>query len=603
MSSRKWMSALAALAAFAALGAEPPWPTFTDVTEAAGLTFKHSLGDLEMSNIAEATGSGGCFFDFDNDGFQDIYFVNGRWHPDINDNRGRSLKGKLANALYRNNGDGTFSDVTARAGVGGPEDAYGMAASCADYDNDGDLDLYVCNYGRSILYRNNGDGTFTDVTEKAGLASPGWALAAPWLDYNGDGFLDVFVCHYLEYDQGAFQRTGAYYKADNFPGPLSYPGRPDHLYRNNRDGTFTDVTKEVGLWEPTGRGMGALACDLDGDGDVDLFVTNDAMANNGWINDGRGHFTDKAVQMNVAFGEGGQGVSHMGPFVADVDRNGLLDVLVPDMGYSTLSLQVRRGVFMDVTAQSGVALLCGQYTGWGGLLNDFDNDGYVDLFIANGDPHHLYVEEATLARNDGRGKFIDMARRSGEFFHGKHVGRGAAFADYDNDGDLDILIHTLDERPRLLRNDGGNASSWLTVVPVRKDTGMVALGATVTVKAAGLTMIQPVQGVNGYLTSSDPRPHFGLGKATQAEAVVVRWPDGMVQTQANVRANQFLKITPSEARPQSRSMPDLMQKSVHLLTHSPTPRSVESLPEGGTAQRVDSFQQELGGKDSSERKP
>ena len=325
------------------IAADVPWPKFTDITEAAGIKFKHCIGDLEMSNIAEATGPGCCIFDYDNDGFMDIYFVNGRWHPDISDNRGRVLKGKLRNALYHNNGDGTIADVTEKAGVGGYDDSYGMAASCADYDNDGYLDLYVGNYGKCILYHNNGNGTFTDVTEKSGLASPGWALAAPWFDYNGDGLMDVFVVHYLNYDKGAFQRTGAYYKADNFPGPLAYPGLPDHLYRNNGDGTFTDMTKETGLWEPTGRGMGAIACDIDGDGNIDIFVTNDAMANNCWINDGKGHFTDKAIEMGVAFGEGGQGVSHMGPFIADVDRNGLLDILVPDMGYSTLSLQGSSG--------------------------------------------------------------------------------------------------------------------------------------------------------------------------------------------------------------------------------------------------------------------
>ena len=530
------------------LAAEAPWPKFTDITEAAGLKFKHSIGDFEMSNIAEATGPGCCLFDYDNDGFMDIYFVNGRWHPDISDNRGRALKGKLKNALYHNNGDDTFTDVTDKAGVGGGDESYGMAASCADYDNDGYLDLYVCNYGRNILYHNNHDGTFTDVTEKAGLASPGWTVAAPWFDYNGDGLLDVFVCQYLEYDKGAFQRTGAYYKADNFPGPLSYPGLPDHLYRNNGNGTFTEVTKEVGLWEPTGRGMGAVACDLDGDGDIDIFVTNDAMANNCWINDGQGHFTDKAIEMGVAFGEGGQGVSHMGPFIADVDRNGLLDVLVPDMGYSTLSLQVRPGFFVDVTAQSGVALLCGQYTGWGGLLNDYDNDGYVDLFIANGDPHHLYIEEANLARNDGKGKFLDMARQSGDFFDQKFVGRGAAFADFDNDGDLDLVMNTINDKPRLLRNDGGNRLHWLKVVPVRQDTGMVALGATVTVKANGMTMVQPVVAVNGYLTSSDPRPHFGLGQADQAESVRIVWPDGHKQTIEKVRANQILIVKSGPAK-------------------------------------------------------
>ncbi len=520
----------------------PAWPQFTDVTQAAGIRFVHSLGDLEMSNIAEATGPGGLFFDFNNDGFQDLYLVNGRWHPDISDNRGRSLKGKLHNALYQNRGDGTFVDLTDKAGVAGHEDSYGMAASAADYDNDGDLDLYVCNYGSSLLYRNNGDGTFTDVTEAAGVSSPGWSLAAPWIDYNGDGRLDLFVVHYLEYDKGAFQKTGAYYKADNFPGPLSYPGQPDHLYRNNGDGTFTDVTREVGLWEPTGRGMGAVVCDVDGDGDQDIYVTNDAMPNNLWINDGQGRFQDRGAETGTAFGEGGQGVSSMGPFIADVDRNGLLDILVPDMGYSSLMLQVRAGLFMDATAQSGLAVLCGQYTGWGGLLNDFDNDGYVDLFIANGDPHHLYLEEPVLARWDGKSRFVDVARSSGEIFSTKHVGRGAAFADYDNDGDLDILMNVLHGKPCLLRNDGGNVRHWLKVVPVRKDTGMVALGATVTVKAGGLAMIQPVMGVNGYLTASDPRPHFGLGVNRTADSVEVRWPDGRKQSIEHVPADQILRI-------------------------------------------------------------
>jgi hypothetical protein len=531
----------------AVFAGDAPWPKFTDITDAAGIKFKHSLGDFEMSNIVEATGPGCCVFDYDNDGFQDIYFVNGRWHPDISDNRGRSLKGKLKNALYHNNGDGTFTDVTDQAGVAGYEDSYGMAASAADYDNDGDLDLFVCNYGRCILYRNNGDGTFTDVTARAGVASPGWALASPWFDYNGDGYLDLFVVHYLEYDKGAFQRTGAYYKADNFPGPLSYPGLPDHLYRNNGDGTFTDVTKETGLWEPTGRGMGAVACDLDQDGDVDLYVTNDAMPNNLWINDGTGHFKDMATETGTAFGEGGQGVSSMGPFVADVDRNGLLDLLIPDMGYSCLLLQERRGFFVDVTAQSGVALLCGQYTGWGGLMNDYDNDGWVDLFIANGDPHHLYIEEAVIARGDGKGRFFDMARQSGEFFDQKYVGRGAAFADFDNDGDIDLLMNVLNDTPRLLRNDGGNQLNWIKIVPIRSDSGMVALGATVAVKANGLTMIQPVVAVNGYLTSSDPRPHFGLGRADRAELAEIRWPDGRKQTLMDVKANQILKVKGGDA--------------------------------------------------------
>ena len=528
----------------------PPWPRFNDVTATAGIRFQHHLGDLDLSNIVEATGPGGLFFDYDNDGFQDIYFVNGRWHPDISDNRGRTFKGKLRHALYRNNGDGTFTDVTAKAGVGGHEDSYGMAASAADYDRDGDLDLYVCNYGRSILYRNDGDGTFTDVTDPAGLASPGWALAAPWFDYNGDGWLDVFVVHYLEYDKGAFQRTGAYYKADNFPGPLSYPGLPDRLYRNNGDGTFTDVTEETGLLEPTGRGMGGVVCDLNNDGHPDIYVTNDAMANNLWINDGQGRFRDLGPETGTAFGEGGQGVSSMGPFVADVNRNGLLDILVPDMGYSSLMVQIKAGFFMDVTSQSGLALLCGQYTGWGGLLVDLDNDGYVDLFLANGDPHHLYLEDPVIARWDGKSRFIDHARQSGDFFHTKYVGRGAAFADFDNDGDIDLLMFALHGQPRLLRNDGGNTQSWLKVVPVLANTGMVALGATVTVKTGSFTQVQPVLGVNGYLVSNDPRPHFGLGAHTVADTVEIRWPDGQRQTLTQVPAKQILRV-PGGAKPAS----------------------------------------------------
>jgi hypothetical protein len=298
--------------------------------------------------------------------------------------------------------------------------------------------------------------------------------------------------------------------------------------------------------------MGAVACDLDGDGDIDIYVTNDAMPNNLWINDGKGHFTDQAVEAGTAFGEGGQGVSSMGPFVADLDRNGLLDILVPDMGYSSLMVQTRKGLFSDITASSGVAVLCGQYTGWGGLLNDFDNDGYVDLFIANGDPHHLYIEESVLARWDGKGKFIDMARQSGDFFGTKHVGRGAAFADYDNDGDIDILMNVLDEMPCLLRNDGGNRNHWLKILPTRRDTGLPAIGSMVTVTANSLTMVHPVIAVNGYLTSSDPRPHFGLGQADKAESVEILWPDGKRQILRDVKANQVLKIKPDDGRGNSQ---------------------------------------------------
>ncbi|MFH0980511.1 MAG: CRTAC1 family protein [Planctomycetota bacterium] len=516
---------------------EPALPTFEDVTEKAGIRFKHSFGDHNLNNIVEGTGPGCAFFDYNGDGYLDIYLVNGRWLREVNDNLGRDLRGKLSNALYRNNGDGTFTDVTAQAGVGGG-DGYGMGASAADYDNDGDLDLYVLNYGPNVLYRNNGDGTFTDVSAKSGLADPRWSVSASWLDYDNDGDLDVYVANYLEYDAGKFRD---FYPADGYPGPLSYKGQPDALYRNNGDGTFTDVTKEAGMYFPGGRAMSCVASDLNNDGFIDVYVPNDAMPDCFWVNSGKGTFKDEAVQWGLAYGEGGQGVSSMGPVVGDVDRNGLLDVLVPDMGYNAL-LYNEGKMFVDVTTRTGVALACGQYTGWGGLLIDYDNDGYLDVFVANGDPHHEYPEEDVLLRNDGKGKFVDVADQAGPYFRQKYVGRGAAWADFDNDGDVDILVMNVNSSPRLLRNDGGNRNHWLIVAPKRAGAKVVALGARVTATVGKMRMIQEVYGATGYLSQSDTRVHFGLGTATQVDKLQIRWPDRTVTTLENVRADQILNV-------------------------------------------------------------
>jgi hypothetical protein len=510
---------------------------FTDVTEEAGITFKHSFGDEDLSNIVEGTGPGVIFLDYNSDDLLDLYFLNGAWKPEINDNRSRSLKGRLSNALYRNNGDGTFTDVTSEAGVG--DQGYGMAASPADYDGDGDLDLYVVNYGPNVLYRNNADGTFTDVTAEAGLEEPMWSVSAPWLDYDGDGDLDLYVANYLEYDDGAFRD---YYAAQAYPGPLSYKGQQDHLYRNNGDGTFTDVTEEAGLLAPNGRAMSAVAVDLDLDGDQDIYVANDAMSSSFWENDGQGNFSDQAVVQGLAFGEGGQGASSMGPAVGDVDRNGLLDIWIPDMGYGTLLSQYEKGLYADVTARTNLALICGQYTGWGSGLVDFDNDGYLDVFVANGNAHHLYTEEDVLARNEGGVIFEDVARDAGSYFAAKHVGRGAAFGDIDNDGDLDVVVVNLADEPRLLRNDSESPHHWLKVVPLLADGKTVAIGARVTITTGSQQAIQPVHAVSGYLSASDPRAHFGLGSADRVERVEIRWPDGEVQELIGVASNQILEV-------------------------------------------------------------
>ena len=511
-------------------------PIFTDVTKEAGINVKHSYGDFDLTNIVEGTGAGAMFFDYDADGWLDIYFVNGCWLKNVNDNRGRRLRGKLANCLYRNNGDGTFTDVTEETGVG--HKGYGVGCSAADFDNDGDLDLYVLNYGPNVFYRNNGNGTFTDISQASGLANPNWSLSAPWFDYDNDGDIDVYVANYLEYDSGKFR---SYYPAAGYPGPLSYSGQPDALYRNNGDGTFTDVTKEAGLFNPNGRAMSATVADLNNDGYLDFYITNDAMENYYFRNTGKGTFESKGLTMGLAFGEGGQGVSSMGPAIGDVDRDGWLDIYIPDMGYGCL-LMNRKGYFEDCTAPTKLAVVCGQYTGWGGLLFDYDCDGYLDVFVANGNAHHEYTEEDVLMRNDGTGNFVDVADKSGAYFREKYVGRGATYGDYDNDGDLDLLVINLNDTPRLLRNDGGNSNNWL-ILEVKLAGGKSdAVGARVTVTTGSLTRIRDLIPVTGYLSQADPRCHFGLGKRAVADVVEIRWPNGRTTKLTDVKANQVLTV-------------------------------------------------------------
>ncbi len=508
---------------------------FTDVTSEANITFKHSFGDYDLTNIVEGTGAGPLFFDYNNDGWMDIYFVNGSWNKSVNDNRGRRLRGTLTNALYRNNGDGTFTDVTEEAGVG--DTSPGYSSSAADYNGDGHLDLYVQNYGPNVLYRNNGDGTFTDVSKESGLDDARWSLSSPWFDYDGDGDLDVFVANYLEYDDGTFR---AYYAAAGYPGPLSYSAQMDALYRNNGDGTFTDVSEEAGITRTNGRAMSSTVADLNNDGLLDIYVANDGTENFYYENQGDGTFSEKGMSLGLAFGEHGQGVSSMGPFVGDINRDMLLDVYIPDMGYSSLLVN-QGGFYEDHTTRSKLAITCGQYTGWGGLLLDYDNDGYLDLFVANGNAHHEFTEEDVLMRNLGNGIFEDVSRDSGDYFSTKHVGRGSSFADIDNDGDLDLLIINLNGSAVLLRNDGGNRNNWLKVVPVMESGGLPVYGARVTVTTGELQRIEDLIPVRGYLSQIDPRLHFGLGAESAAD-VSVRWPDGSVQEIRAVEANQILTI-------------------------------------------------------------
>ena len=512
-------------------------PTFRDVTEAAGIHFLHSIGDDDMSNIIEATGAGCAFFDYDGDGDMDIYLVNGAYLKGISHVKGRRFEGRLSNALYRNNGNGAFTDVTAETGVG--DKGFGMACLAADYDNDGDKDLFVTNYGYNVFYRNNGNGTFTDITKEAGLESHLWGIGCTFFDYDNDGFLDLYVGNYLTFDPNYH----LYYAAEQFPGPLAYKGQSDILYHNQGDGTFADVTRKAGVSNPEGRAMGVASCDIDNDGDVDIFVANDAMENYLYRNNGDGAFTNVALETNTGYGQNGEATSAMGPVFGDTNLDGLIDIVVPDMGYGCIYQNTGKGFFEEKSAEMGLAVVCGQYTSWSGNLFDYDADGCVDLFITNGDSHELDAEEDILLRNDQGRRFVDVSSLSGPDMKEKFVGRGSAVGDYDDDGYLDILVLNLNARPRLLHNEGNHAHHWLKIHAVGTRSNRDAIGARIRLTAGGIVQTQDITSSSGYLSQSDERVYFGLGSSTVADQIEIRWPRGAVQVLEHVAAGQVLTVT------------------------------------------------------------
>ena len=515
----------------------PRGPVFIDITQKAGIDFVHSIGDDDLSNIVESTGAGCAFIDHDNDGDLDIYLVNGRYLKGISSVKGRAREGKLSNALYQNNGDGSFTDITDKAGVG--DRGFGMAVTAADIDNDGDGDLFITNYGRDTLFRNNGDGTFTDITQAAGVGSELWSVGASFFDYDDDGFVDLFVGGYLRFDPD----YRYYYAAEAFPGPLAYRGQFDTLYRNLGNGTFEDVTKTAGLLSDEGRALGVSACDIDNDGRQDIYIANDGMENYLYRNTGEGRFKNIALRTGCAFGQNGEATSAMGPEFGDFDNDGLMDLLVPDMGYGCLYRNTNRGFFQEKSAEFGLARVLGQYTSWSGNFADFDNDGWLDVYISNGDAHHLEAEEDLLFRNDGGKRFADISADLGKDFQVKGVGRGSAVGDMDNDGDLDLLVLNINGGPRLYRNDGGNRQNWLMIRCIGTIGNRDAIGARIRVTVGDLTQTRDIRSTSGYLSQSDPRAHFGLGGATKVDKVEIHWPGGQIQILKDVAANQVLMIT------------------------------------------------------------
>lgn len=508
---------------------------FVDVTRTAGIDFVHSIGDDKLSNMVETVGSGAAFLDYDEDGYLDLYVVNSTYVKAISD--GERPKTKNRNTLYRNVNGNRFEDVTNEAGVA-DQNGYGMGVAAGDYDNDSYIDIYVCNYGANVLFHNNGNGTFSDVTDRAGVAGNLNTVGAVWLDYDNDGFLDLYVGNYLDYDRD----YSYYYEPDGFPGPLAYSGQPDVLYHNNGDGTFRDVTREMGLFMPEGRMMGVGAADYDDDGYADLYVANDAMGNYLFHNEGGQRFHEIGQGAGVAYSEDGEETSSMAVDFADYNGDGLLDLFVSDIHFSALYRNEGQGIFRDVTTPAGIAAPSGQYDGWGAAFIDYDNDGDVDIFKVNGDLNHLYGHEDQVFENIGEGRFSDVSLERGSYFKRELVGRGACFGDYDNDGDIDVFIVNLNDSAVLLRNESLARNNWLMIRLDGSASNRDGVGAKVKVFSGGNVQVAEKKSSSGYLSQNDPRMHFGLGKSEKADRIEITWPSGQAQVLENVPAGQILVV-------------------------------------------------------------
>ncbi|MBM3882713.1 MAG: CRTAC1 family protein [Verrucomicrobia bacterium] len=514
--------------------APTPGDGYEDVTAQAGLDFVHQFCHERIANILLSNGSGGAVLDYDKDGWVDIYLLN--WGPLEGVTRAAPGTRRQPNRLYRNRGDGTFEDVTRRAGLDGT--GFASAATAGDFDNDGHTDLYVANVGRNLLYRNRGDGTFVDVTDRAGVGHPGTGISAAFVDADRDGWLDLYVVNYLTYtpEKESEQNPGAY------PGPLAYPGEADVFYRNRGDGTFEEVTRAAGLFAPVHRGMSVSAFDCDWDGDVDLYVSNDDTPNGLWQNDGRGGFRDIGLEVGVAFNSIGEAPGSMNATVADANGDGLPDLFITRLGYGSLYLRTAQGLYDDRMWASGLGRLTQKYVAWGGVFLDFDNDSDADLFMANGDAFKLEGALSLLLENDGRAHFTDAAAKGGSYFQRPVNGRGAAVLDYDNDGRLDLLVTALANRVFLLRNRSPLEHHWLKLQLEGTRSNRNGYGALVTLTAGELTLRAEALCPTGFLMQGDARVHFGLGRHRVVDRLEIRWPSGTVQVLANLAVDQILKV-------------------------------------------------------------
>lgn len=509
---------------------DTPFPFEEIPTTKSKIIWVHHNGHSPQYYEPETTGAGCAFIDYDNDGWMDIYLVNSGkcdfYNPDP----------PLRNALYHNNRDGTFTDVTEKAGVG--SGGYGQGVAVGDFDGDGWPDVYLTQYGRSILYRNNHDGTFTDVTERAGVAAPGWSSSAVWFDYDNDGKLDLFVCRFVNYSKEKNKICGNQELGVRYCIPSVYDPMPSWLFHNNGDGTFTDVSKKSGIGNLPGKAWGAVATDINNDGRMDLFVANDTVANFLFANRGNGKFEEIGLQAGVAYSAEGGARSGMGVDSADYDQDGWMDLFVDNVDHEMYSLYHSNHdeSFTDVAVPNGIANATYMMSGWGVKFFDYDNDGNIDLFIANGHPDDkigeqysavTYREPLLLFRNTGGGfqhTFENVSTRGGPLFTERFAARGMAVGDFDNDGGVDVLIAVNNGAPLLLRNNIGSQNHWLGLRLVGTLANRDAVGARITWQAGDLKRSFLKVGGGSYLASHDPRVVLGIGKRTQIDWVEIKWP-------------------------------------------------------------------------------
>ncbi len=521
---------------------------FVDVAPDLGVVLRNVSGDSEQSYIVDAIMGGSVFFDYDNDGDLDLYVLNGSkvvGFPDGDHPR---------NALYRNDGS-KFYDVTEESGLG--DEGWGMGCAAGDYDNDGDLDVYVTNYGGNVLYCNQGDGTFQDVTGYARVGNEGFSTGCAFFDYDLDGDLDLYVANYVDFKHFMETTPDKRYTWKGLTvhfGPRGIRGGADMLYRNQGDGTFSDVTEEAQVvGEKMLYGLGVICGDYDNDGDQDIYVANDTGPNYFWKNNGDGTFVDVAWMIGAAYSGSGEAQNGMGIAFGDYDNDGYQDLLVTNFWGDTNTLyhNDKGAFFSDVSFDARIGLESFNFLAWGTAFFDYDNDGDKDLFVANG---HLfpqldkadwgvsYAQTNQLFENLGDGTFDEVSELSGDGLLIKKVSRGASFGDYDNDGDIDIFVLNLNDTPTFLRNEGGNRNNWLMVKTVGVESNRDGIGAKIKVNCGGLTQVNEVRSGSSYLSQNDLRVHFGLGKSDTVDLLEVIWPSGLVERFENLSPNRVVIV-------------------------------------------------------------